>query len=820
VAQLLPRNNARRQLQEAIAQKPITLLCGGAGIGKSCLLEEVFTIDGFVDESSCVVIRFTKRDHTVKAFLRRFAIVLNLYELPDLSRPEQMAGAINALPEGIVLVIDDFHELGHKPQFAGYLAKLIELTTRHGEKPPRRWVVAIRQLDELPQGILMAQNRLSLLNANEILAVQDRERDGMYALRGITHQPNVYGSMRTIMLSLGFIMANDLGYMGKRSDLPVAPTHGHRHKSGHRHVEKLVQRLNRSLQEFLYTTCLLDEIDLGDLLETNDLDPKALEKLAKIGLLHYDAVLGGLRYDDTVTDYLQETLNYCSTSIIERASRHAAHAGTRRADVMHGFKALVSHQAWDSILSILERYGLTLLDHEPVHGSVAFALQSLPDEVVQVSPVAAGIFGAMTARVGFGDVAESWFQNSLNMEGISQALRHQIGFRYALEVIRRERGDAIDLIGPLYEELESDPALDPDLRALVRIARAVVATHHHNDAEATFYLNQAIEADTLAYDDATHARVHHGAAYVLIRLGMPEMAIQLADKAIEFAVRDGFYDLAAWCVSIRQQLALNLQHDAPLALTYLRRLELYAWLSEDARMMVVAALGVFWIALEIGDMKLMTLAQNNIDRHDAVDDYMQKQIRQSLIPGSAYKQAWKGKYEEAAHLVELYAPLLQPGHSQAFRWSELAMFFASSYSLSGDRSMRTKAYEALKHVRTQLNQPNTPVEHENDVLFRTAIAALAIEKFDLIRDIMSIMQNSTLFDKRVHVMLEALDVMIDYWHNGGVSSDIASALEKLKDNNMGNMYRVIGGLPLPKCMRDPNALTYDPLPPPKPSWAE
>lgn len=772
------------------------MLCGGAGIGKSVLLEQVFSPHEGIDSQSCVFIRFMDRDKTSKEFLKRLAFAFGFCAIPRLDEASFLADFIKKTVVDKIIVIDDFHDFGEHNIYSNFLAELIALTTCPGDAPPIRWVVAIRNQHNLPQGSWLASNRATLIDADVMLSVTDQEIENYCESHGIKSFKHK-GIFRSLMLNASLIIAEKMNLRREDAPYPEDKIFRHRDQTAFLKISKLITNLEASLHIFLYSTCLLDEIDLDDLLESEHINPSALKKLSSLGIIHYDAVLEGLRYDSSVSHFLKSTLQYCSMPVIVEATKIASHVGSRRSDVMLGFSILSEHQAWDSIVEILKISGLFLLDHEPVHGSVEKALSKLPIEVAQNDPFIAGLWGVMTARVGFSDVSESWFQNALFSEQLSGHHRRTITFRYALEVARRERNDAFSLLEPLYQELESDPLLDPDLRALVRVAMSVVSIQNKRTDDAIMYSISALEADSYAFNDSTHARVHHGAAYTYLRAGHPFDSSPLADKAIHFAEADGSFELASWCLSLRQEIAHRFEHDFNLTLSYLRKLEFCAWLSEDARMMLIAALGIYWIALELGDQKLMAITRHHIDRYEAIDDYMQTQIRGTIVPGSAYTKAWQGEYDKAAHLIEIYAPRSHKGHNQAYRWSELAIYYSASYHLSQNIETRTKAYAAMVNARDQLKLIEHGLDHENDILTRLCIAAVLLERFTLANSIILLISGNKPHDWRTPALFEAMEALLEYWQKGESTARLRPAVRGLMANQMGAIAYLIGGLPRP-----------------------
>lgn len=786
------RREATEHIREALTQATITLLQGAPGVGKSWALDALFAFsDDIIERTACVFLRLTARDSMPEYFLWHLADALRMRIPPSYDEPERFIEAIRRLPAHTIIVLDELHLLGNAVAPHTLLNELIETTTRPLRGSPRRWLLSTRRSPLFPQAVWLADGRARLLEGDTILTLTAAESAELIESSGVTSgKPlRLHGTIRSAALNLAQLIAKERRLLGSRKQ----------RRTAHSSIARFIDRLQPRLVETLTSLSLIQVIRPSLLQSTTLLDTEVVAILADLGLIHADPALGGFALDSALALELRTRLSQAPVAHISAATRLALHVGPHDADIRPGFTLLEEAEVWPELVALLEEFGFALLDRETLHGCVSHALAILPARYREQHPILTGLAGAVNARVGFGDIAESWFQNALNDERLVGAAKQEITYRYAVELLRRNRPDARTVLDPLRHELEANPAQNPNLFALVKSLHAAIAAQQNDRETAKRALRLSLDALDECCTRGTRAYVLHAGAYTARRLDNHQLAISLADEALLLADAEALHDLGSRTASIRQELAYMVEHDATLTATYLDLVDYHATLAGEARMQLFAWLTRFWLGVEAGDLELMISAQRHIEGSEACDDYMQAQLRQTIVPGIAIGEAWNGAFSHAAHLVEHYARSSPPGRHRAYRWSELAIYYAAIAATTNSSKAREQAAEALHEARLHL----TPLAdagglgHENDILARIALTLILLQRRRGARILIGQIAQHAAIDHRAATIAESLACLSAYCDGSGTSRTLRRALTHLNDIGLGGIARLIAALPDP-----------------------
>jgi LuxR family maltose regulon positive regulatory protein len=168
---LIPRARLQERLAEALAQRPLTLLCAPAGFGKTAALTSQIAQ---LPPGTALAWISADEDDDLHRFLQSLIAALEPFDLPWRAEPEALiavavderadrrtaaAGLINALagseaPRGLI-VVDDAHRIADRSVF-DFLGNLLE-------RLPPRWgiVIASRVDPPLPLARMRARDELA-----------------------------------------------------------------------------------------------------------------------------------------------------------------------------------------------------------------------------------------------------------------------------------------------------------------------------------------------------------------------------------------------------------------------------------------------------------------------------------------------------------------------------------------------------------------------------------------------------------------------------------------------------------------------------------
>jgi ATP/maltotriose-dependent transcriptional regulator MalT len=217
-------------------------------------------------------------------------------------------------------------------------------------------------------------------------------------------------------------------------------------------ADAALAQLSPRERALLDATCLFDRIDpaLLDALGWNDAVPLLDGLCDGLGLVRADAD-GGCRYDERLAAYLQRRLRARADGSFERITADAAHAYERAGRIEAAIGLRVAQRDGNAIGVLLAEHGFRLIDRG---GSmlVARALECVGEDVLLALPSALAVKACLESLHGKFDVAEAWFRVALERaDDASERLR--IAHRLAVDLVRRERPDAIELLRQLTASL-------------------------------------------------------------------------------------------------------------------------------------------------------------------------------------------------------------------------------------------------------------------------------------------------------------------------------------------------------------------------------
>ncbi len=336
-----------------------------------------------------------------------------------------------------------------------------------------------------------------------------------------------------------------------------------------------------------------------------------------------------------------------------------------------------------AVAAALERRGFLALDQGGVE-LVREALALLPDDAAASGPTGLAIKAAIASLDERFDLAEAWFR--IAIDAVDGDRRNEIVIRYALDLVRRGRTDAAEL---LEAELARPGLTEANAAALWGLlGTAYVGAHRLPDALAAS--EKALARVGGVEDDAVRARLFHQAAYVALNHGAYAAAREHALRALADAERTELHDLAARALSVLHNVAMLADDDAAAARGYLVRLAEAARRASSATLRLYATLNLIELAADAGDAAALERLDAELRELQVL---LTPMVSESLLPAQALRAAWDGRFEHAYALLAPSAAKQFDDDRRALRHAECAVYAAAA-------GMRGESVAAARAART------------------------------------------------------------------------------------------------------------------------
>ncbi|MBV9438972.1 MAG: hypothetical protein JOZ24_03155 [Candidatus Eremiobacteraeota bacterium] len=775
---LFPRDRLFARLDDVVAA-PVALIVAPAAAGKSTAVREYLAdrgighvrVDGAPDHAApaaflgALAAAFAYHAPTMGSTV---AIAAQRFEQGD--DDAVLAWAREHLADVTTTAfLDDLHHALRDPRAAEVLARLIDAT-----QPRMRWILATRTADALPLARWMANGLLRLpIDSDDLVVTFDELRAGA-AAAGV---PRDDDALRTLHARL----------QGWPLGLAVALTRGV-DDAGDASPERLYDLLvdaaldgrRGATADLLYLTALAGRFDdalLARFAPRGTGTAAVLE--SKLVRVLRDGVYA---YDEPFRERLLRRIDAFAPERRERLFTRACDALEDAARWTESIALLIRRGDAEALAQALERRGFVAFESGQV-AAVRDAFKVLPDELVMRRPMVLAMKAGLTSLDERLDVAEAWFRIAIGLASGDE--RREIVIRYALDLVRRERTDVIDVLEEEATGGDESSREDPALWAL--LATAYVLAHRGDDARIA--IARALEHLDRVQTPAVRARVLHQSAYVALSQRDFAAAKDRARRAVEAAQESFLYDLAARALSVLYVLAVDVDDDAAESRRCLTRLEEAARLAGSPPLRVYAILNAY---------ELEVLAGNRaaIERIDAelreLELFLTPLASETILPAQALRASWDGRFEHAYGLLAPSAEKQFDDDRKAQRWAEAAVYAAAA-------GLRAESAAAMRHSREALKR----VDPDDRWALRTA-AYLAIAEVLLGNEararnaIASLRVLARCAGPRFGAMVHAIRALHTRWTTGWYGDvQLADALERLEANDLGGVARFIAALPLP-----------------------
>lgn len=426
------------------------------------------------------------------------------------------------------------------------------------------------------------------------------------------------------------------------------------------------------------------------------------------------------------------------------------------------------------VAAIVARHGERFLDAgTPPAVVVALAQLDLSRDDVPMLAMR----GIVETQQNLHEPAEAHFEAAIARA--SGGLRATIVHRYALELIRRGRLNAIPLLEREVATGDADPVALAPLRATLATAYAIA--DRHRDAELTI-ARSAVEEPRVA-DEAVRARMVHQRAFVALKRGDVDEARNAAYGAIALAESSGTYDVAARAHTVLYELAYDADDPAG-ALAALEGVAHYAALAGEAPLRTFALLGAYDLEATRGDEDAMRRIEEALSDFE-VDESREGATR-ALLAGRALGRAWRGDALGAYELLAGTALGESEAGMRAVRWAEIACYAAAA-------GLAIEAREAIASAVSDLHQVSESARRDR------VVASLALAHVLLGEDASAarLLPNRPAGPaaRRTAILLDAVSAYRARTLGRVGATALLEVLERVRERGFGGFARFVQSLP-------------------------
>jgi DNA-binding CsgD family transcriptional regulator/tetratricopeptide (TPR) repeat protein len=444
----------------------------------------------------------------------------------------------------------------------------------------------------------------------------------------------------------------------------------------------------------------------------------------------------------------------------------------------------VDLQAATPLAELLSERGFELVDRGEAD-LVYRGLAALTDVDFTAFPAALAVKASLESLHGNFDLAEAWFRHAI--QNASESSRGPIVFRFATDLVRQERRDAIDFLEPIVAEGGQDRELTVLLAGLLATAYA----RDQQNTQAAFTIARALEALDGVDDPAVRAKLFYQAGYVAFFARDSGRAKGFAQAAVETALALHLYDIAARALSILYSIAMDYEDDVRAALRYLNQLASCSVKAGSRHLQLYATLGQFEIEVFRGNL---------IESARLDDELKELEVEYStfasemLLPAQALRATWSGDFHRAYRLIATTAENQITPRRQSQRHAEIALYAAAA----GLRA------EAAATVRRALVTEPKDERIDKSVAFTKAYIALTLNmlgRHQRAARVTEELRSSPELTPRLKKFVDVIAAINDRWATGTYRANLSEELDELAAFDLGGICRLIEALPLPETLR-------------------
>lgn len=542
----------------------------------------------------------------------------------------------------------------------------------------------------------------------------------------------------------------------------------------------------------------LEQVLMFKLSLATSLSPEILRCIGGLGRQSATAVLRSLRREHRaifepggkalhsrfaayVTSRLRSLSPQRRTYIVVRVAEALESCG----DVVDAMHLLLTVRYRPGLVRVLERHGLTTVYRANV--------SIVPDALAVIggddrgNAVVLALQAMAASDRGETDVSEAFFLNAGGLAS-SDEQRAIVLYLYALELVRRGRADAVDLLKPFEpDDLAQIPlslqALTASLRAVAYV-RASAAPALVNAA-----IREALQLASSTPDPMVSARVYHQAAWIALQRGDAAEATRYGSEAATIAEEAGAYDAASAASTVLYETAADLRDDVSEAASHLSRVALNSARCNNIEMQLFAAVGKFELAMERGDDGDAVAAQAELASFDL--QYSSHIVSEAFLAAQVLRATWAGDFRRAYATLASSADLQWTADRSALRWAEIATYATAAGLTDVGRRAAISALRKLRGAPPSLRGTRARI-----------LCSLAYSLLGRRTQARAILARACACDDRMSARLEQLAIAVDHvasFHSGAANyGEVIMAIDRLHQHNFGGLARMLEALPTPR----------------------
>jgi ATP/maltotriose-dependent transcriptional regulator MalT len=775
---MVRRDRVTRELMRR-SEFPILLIRGAAGCGKSVALRDFLAASG----ENYVLYDVSRERRTFARFVYGFTEALtgrapaargafaSAYEKAVVSqRPADDLAAwlhehIKALD--CIIAIDNLHNASADPLSEDFVASLIDRMADNV-----RWIVSTRNADGFSLPVWMAFRWMDVPLESSDLAFDRDEVEALGRDAGI--DLGAQACERIVEETGGWATGVAATVHALTSAGANAMT---RFSAFAPMIDALFAQYDSWELRALIGTALMPDLS-DDLLEPG---PRrdAVARLRRRAPYLFSG--DGERYHDLVIEALRARMQSIDPRELQAVISVTGQTLRRHERLVEALELYAEANQADEVAKLLDLHGLRMLEQgyaDVVERALACSERSGHVE----SAIVLALRAIVNSRLGRFDAAESWFNQALSRAADNDTRMIEIKYLFAVDLMRRDRTDAVELLEPHA----ADGNLPTALRADIVSALGQASMLSGDSARARAALNLSLALAEQVSGDALKARVLARAAYICLYDSDSAEATRYALAAADAAERACSFSVAAAAYSTLYAIADEEERPAT-ARTYLDRLLENGLKSGNLGFPLYYFTCAFEIAVERHDLQEIERIEAGLRSFDL--HYDDAYSHEALLPAQALRATWSGEFDYAYRLLFPTAALQAGTHRTAQRWAEVALYAAAA-------RRPAEAHEAIDRVSETLRS----VEQESNRTVRARLLAfLAASLSDGASEAAQFVAalDTAALPRRLGALHAAVTAIAERIDGVANHDRVDRALRELYANDFGGAARMLEALPLP-----------------------
>ncbi len=488
---------------------------------------------------------------------------------------------------------------------------------------------------------------------------------------------------------------------------------------------------------------------------------------------------GNYRYHDLFRDFLEAELRRSGEREWLAALRDGAALLYERGDAAGALVLYTKARAASDIARIVERNGFSLFERGEAQ-NLSQALDVLPDELRRSNALVSGLRATIDASFGRFEIAEPSFLAAIAGAKDEPDLRLRLVHRYALELVRLGR-DCVAFLEPYA----SDDALEARYRAPLLATLATGYLRVGRTGDALRAVDAALKLTDGSVADESRARLYQQAAYVERYAGSLEKARAYAESAIQYALANNLFELAARAYSVLYTIVYDTTDDPIQSLKILDRLNECALKGASLHALLFGLVAKYEIEVERGSDEALERLDEALHERPGM---LPRLRATTLVAMDALRAAWAADFAAAYATIAETAPEQSTIEQRTLREADAALYATAAGLQSEQDAHFQQALQGLeacspsnKHVvRARLTLALTALLRGHDAAAHRLLADA----------------ERSLSTGRMRAFAHAVRAIYRIRLGQAEEAEFAAALERLRGEHFGGIARMLQALPI------------------------